>query len=172
MRYNLGSVAWIRRDKWRHIVEDLRTGDLSRRKAYALSHQFRVDNPGSCMGPAYYTKLIFFAAPPAGNGYSGSSGYIMDQWTSLSIYLLFGTDSGPLIDLSSSEYRGRRTDTVTDRNTPEIYEIFCQKIEFLADRLGISPEAVEERLFSVGGQRPGAWRKYVKENRPPRRRKH
>ena len=111
MKYDHGLAAWACRDRWLGIVKDLRAGTLSRQEAYARFRQFRAGNSGSGMGPAYYTKLIFFARPRADNDSCGTVGYIMDQWTSLSINLLFDTGNGPLIDLSSTEYNcdGTRT---------------------------------------------------------------
>lgn len=91
----------------------------------------------------------------------------MDQWTSLSVNLLYGTAGQPVIDMATSVFRGVRTDTVSDRNSPEAYETFCLCIEDLARRLGDAPEIVEEWLFSKGGHHPSPWRKHVKENRLP-----
>lgn len=161
MKYGHGRKIWEHRRSWRDIIMRLRAGDLSRADAYRAFAQFRAENPGCGMGPAYYTKLIFFCGPD-------HDGYIMDQWTSLSVNLLFSSGEKPVVDMVSTVFRGVRTDTVTDRNKPEDYEAFCRGVEFLADRLEVEkPETVEEWLFSKGGRNPGPWRKYVKDNRPP-----
>lgn len=160
MKVGHGERAWQVRKHWTEIVETLRAGRLSRREAYDRFHQFRQANPRCGIGPAYYTKLIFFADPR-------HDGYIMDQWTSLSINLLTAVGADFKIDMASGAIRGRRYDRVTERNTADIYEQFCLAIDKLAGEIGLSPEAVEERLFSSGGRHAGAWRTYVKANRPP-----
>ncbi|MBD3755581.1 MAG: hypothetical protein IE937_08060 [Gammaproteobacteria bacterium] len=59
-------------DKWLAVGNRLRSGDLSRSEGYALCHAVMnsITRPG--IGPAYFTKLIFFAEPK-------HDGYIMDQ---------------------------------------------------------------------------------------------
>jgi hypothetical protein len=96
------------------------------------------------MGPAYFTKLIFFLRPDL-------NGYIMDQWLARSINLLF-PQAGP-IRLSNT--------VVTDRNTADDYERFCSHVEHVARELGITPAEAEERMFSNGGRSKGRWRQYV-----------
>lgn len=160
MKYPHGRKIWQHQDKWVDIIAQIRSGNLSRTEAYAAFATFRADNPGCGMGPAYFTKLIFFCHPD-------HDGYIMDQWTSLSVNLLYGNAGQPVIDLATSVFRGVRTDTVSDRNSPETYETFCLCVEDLARRLGDAPEIVEEWLFSKGGRFPSPWRKHVKENRLP-----
>lgn len=163
MKYLHGRKIWQYRQTWVNLVAQLRTGKISRADAYAAFAQFRTDNPGCGMGPAYFTKLIFFCHPR-------HDGYIMDQWTSFGVNLLFSARGEPVVDMVTTEFRGVRTDTVSDRNTPETYETFCQCIEELAGRLGVEKaEVVEEWLFSKGGRNPGPWRKHVKEHRPLRR---
>jgi hypothetical protein len=100
------------------------------------------------MGPAYFTKLIFFLDPK-------HDGYIMDKWTATSVNLLWNPW---LIKLSAEYY-------VTDRNTEIEYEKFCQVIERIATELNLSPVIVEERLFSSGGRKSHPWRRHVKDYR-------
>jgi len=159
MKYGHGRSMWNLQDSWRDIITRLREGSLSRIESYELFRRFRSDNPGSGMGAAYFTKLIFFCRP-------NSDGYIMDQWTSLSVNLLFKSPDNPVVDMITTNYKRGRTDTVSDRNTSDNYETFCQCIEYLAVRLGVQkPEEVERWLFSQGGRTPAQWRQYVKEHR-------
>lgn len=159
MKLDHGRRAWAIRESWVKIVDDLRAGRLTRVEAYGRFQQLRRDHPGCGMGPAYYTKLIFFAHP-------AHDGYIMDQWTSLSVNLLVESPS-PLVALTSGQVRGVRYDRVTDANSAETYERFCSAIDQLAQALGLSAEQVETRMFSQGGKRPGVWRRYVRAHRPP-----
>lgn len=164
MKLDHGRRAWAVRSDWVTIIDDLRAARLTRREAYAQFQQLRRDHPGCGMGPAYYTKLIFFAHP-------AHDGYIMDQWTSLGINLLVGPAEGPLVLLSSGLVNGARFDRVTDTNACDVYERFCSAVDQLASELGLQPEQVEERLFSKGGRNAGEWRQYVKANRPPLQRR-
>lgn len=159
MKINHGSLAWKARKDWLSIVIDLRAGVLSRGKAYERFKQFRKESPRCGMGPAYYTKLIFFASP-------SHDGYIMDQWTALSVNLITDLRKSPIVQMTTGHFRGRRWDRVADTNDALTYEAFCLTIERMGAEMEMSPEAVEERLFSQGGRKPGQWRTYVKANRP------
>lgn len=161
MKYGHGRNVWPLQNSWSDIVAQLRKGNLSRVESYEVFRRFRSDNPRCGMGPAYFTKLIFFCRPD-------SDGYIMDQWTSLGVNLLFSVREKPVVDMTTTVYKRARTDTVSDRNTSDNYETFCQCIDYLAVRLGVEkPEEVERWLFSRGGRSPAPWRRYVKEQRPP-----
>lgn len=93
------------------------------------------------LGPAYYTKLIHFAAPQL-------SGYMMDQWLARSINLLYG----PVIHLNGTH--------VSDRNSRDVYEEFCLLVDALAKRSKDIGEQTEQALFSEGRGR-GLWRNYL-----------
>ncbi|WP_156424752.1 hypothetical protein [Novosphingobium fuchskuhlense] len=170
MKYDHGRTAWGLREKWSPIIADIREGRLSRVQAYECFRKFRISNPRCGFGPAYYTKLIFFAS-------SEHDGYIMDQWTSVSANLLLSYNSHPIVDLTAATSRGQTSHSVSDRNAEDVYETFCKGIEFLASQddlrqgLGItSAEEVEMRMFSYGGRHPAAWRQYIKRQpQPPKR---
>lgn len=157
MKYDHGRLAWPHAVHWAPIVGELRAGKLARKAAYERFREMRARNRNSGMGPAYFTKLIFFADPR-------HDGYIMDQWTSLGINLLSAV--GPLVHMTTSVYRGRRTDTVSDRNDGNTYERFCSAIEEIGSHLGCTAEVAEQYLFSQGGREPAPWRRFVQHHRP------
>ena len=53
---------------------------------------------------------------------------------------------------------------MSDKNTSQIYENFCHKIEYLAHLLNLKPIDLEENLFSNGGINKGKWRQFVVDN--------
>lgn len=135
-------------NEWFRLIEDLRNKKIkTREEAYVLFTALRKSKNLKGMGPAYFTKLICFVNPEL-------KGYIMDQWTSKSINLLFENKS---VVLNTSGH-------VTDKNTSQIYEEFCSKIEYLADLLKLKPIDLEENLFSNGGVNKGKWRQFVVDN--------
>jgi hypothetical protein len=95
------------------------------------------------LGIGYFTKLICFLAP-------NLKGYIMDQWVSKSINFIYG-DS--LVKLTNN--------WVNNNNDGDIYETFCSRIDEIAKDLNCDGFEAEERLFSIGGKKRGAWRAYV-----------
>lgn len=129
------------------------------------------------MGPAYYTKLIYFL----GKG----DGLIMDQWTSRSINLLFGKE---IIDLQPGQRKSNsdRYYTVKPTNDRGVYATYNEAIAILANKLSenlqerVSLSETEELIFSFTTDRKKsphldydhykaatAWRKYVEENHRP-----
>ena len=136
------------------IVREMRTSTISRAEAYDRLARFRRDHPGCGMGPAYFTKLIFFAR-------QSHDGYILDQWTARSINLLLQTDEHriSLTRVNNDSFR------VSDRNTADDYERYCRIVEHIATQEGVKPDEIELRLFSSGapkrGGKRGEWREYV-----------
>jgi len=134
--------------EWLDIITKMRKNEIkSRKEAYGLFARLRKNKKLKGMGPAYFSKLICFVNP-------NLKGYIMDQWTSKSVNLLF----------ESKFTFFNKNGNVTDKNTPEIYEDFCCKIEYLADLLKLNPIDLEENLFSNGGVNKGKWREFVVDN--------
>lgn len=80
----------------------------------------------------------------------------MDQWTARSANFLAGKT---LVALDIVGSWGERR--VADRDTPETYERFCALVEDLADRMGVSPEEIELRMFA-GGTGKNDWRSLVR----------
>ena len=134
--------------EWLDLIVRMRTEEIKTRKeAYELFKNLRKNKKLKGMGPAYFTKLICFVNPKL-------KGYIMDQWTSKSINLLF---ESKLLFLGNNV-------NVTDNNSDEIYEDFCLKIEYLPELLNLKPIDLEENLFSNGGINKGKWRQFVVDN--------
>jgi hypothetical protein len=104
----------------------------------------RAQNLLPGLGVSFFTKLICFINP-------NLNGYILDQWTGKSVNLLFDDQ---LIAITNYGW-------INDNNTPETYELFCQRIEEIALILGCTPLEAEEKIFSNGGIIRGVWRQYI-----------
>ncbi len=139
-RLESNEVAWV------EIVGALRRNGLDRFASYEICSKAVRDTKSGGIGPAYFTKLIFFANPR-------HDGYIMDQWSSRSVNLL--VDGHPIV-------RMRTRDHVDPRNSATDYEAFCQVVEQLSLLLpGRTPEETEQCLFSTGGKNLASWRRYL-----------
>lgn len=144
--------AWSERSKLEKYIEEIRLGELTREQEYNL---FCGEGEISGLGPAYFTKLLYFFSP-------NRDRYIMDQWTTKPIILLTGKN---LIRHSNQG--------PTRKNTGKNYELFCQVIDNLVYEINAtSGDEVEQRLFSVGSirrQPRGEFRQFIVErwkNRP------
>lgn len=135
---------------WLPVIERLRENPLKRDAVYDMFAELRSLGAKG-MGPAYFTKLIYFLGRN-----ETSRGYIMDQWTARSINLLCGLDLIHLSKFQSFQF-------VNDKNNGAVYEKFCACVEGLAQQLDVKPDEAELLIFSEGRSR-GAWRTYVKEN--------
>ena len=137
-------------NSWKCIISKLRNEEYSSIKGYEKFYELRNNNELSGIGPAYYTKLIFFCHPK-------HDGYIMDQWTARSVNLLID-QSDNRIRLNKSKY----FQGVSDFNDQCVYEEFCCNVERLAKECGNpDPSEIEEALFSKGGRNKLDWRRYV-----------
>ena len=145
MKVGHGRNMWAAKDDLERDDDLTRTlgalPNLNRREAYTRFRTLRSANGLPGVGPAFFTKLIYFM----GQG----DGYILDQWTGRSINLLFG----PLVHLSPVAGGWR----VTDGNSAIHYERYCRCVERLAEMLTANdPSEVESALFA-----PGPWRDYL-----------
>jgi hypothetical protein len=156
MRRNNARDCFAVDQLWMPIVEDMRLNKLSRVDAYCLFRSLRLDKRLPGLGPAFFTKLIYFFGKN-----SISRGYIMDQWTARSANLLLGRQLIHLVKHKDVAW-------VSDLNSENVYEEFCQFIEFLSGELSVGPDAAEEIIFSSGNtgkkQTRGGWREYVLTN--------
>jgi len=167
MRARNGRSIWKAKDQWMPICEKLRSGDFqSRQDAYEAFRRLRLEKKLPGMGPAYFTKLLFFARPV-------QDAYILDQWTARSIHLLTQSRAWPDVQIDAYSLKrmtGRNGSTktiratVTDRVTSTDYEHFCKLVEQLGQTADVNPCEIEEIMFGQGGRNPTAWRSYVMEN--------
>lgn len=147
-------TAWANRHEIESKLKKMKTEKMCLQEAYDLfCGQGKI--PG--LGPAYFTKLLYFFCPEPVNM------YILDQWTTKSVLLLTGAHIIRHTNLGPTRW-----------NTGENYELFCRVIEHLITPLNAnSGEEVEQRIFSVGGARKqprGPFRQVVFDrwpNRPP-----
>ena len=152
MRRNSGVTALSTVSHWLPVCDEIRNGALSRTEAYEKLISIRLKNQMKGMGPAFFTKLIFFLMHGQKN-----QGYIMDQWTGASVNLLSESE---LVKLKKTKTKNTYFETVTDRNTANDYENFCSYVECIADKSKQNPVKVELAMFSEGKGK-GDWRKYV-----------
>ena len=154
---------------WLRISEEVRKGRLGREEAFASFAELSQQGNLVGMGPAYYTKLIYFLMPRVG---SHPVGYIMDQWLGCSVNLICQQEVVRMDTMTMwiSHKRGdvrKATSRVSPLNTSEHYGRFCEAVEMLAETMGEgwSPDATELALMSSGGRSPALWRSYVIEHR-------
>lgn len=151
--------------KWRGVAEEVRFGGISRAKAYSLFHALRVKGALPGMGPAFFTKLVFFLRGKDIFDF----GYIMDQWTGCSLNVLTGDPNTVLMNAIYTWTRSMtiRSDfQVSDENGVDRYERFCAAIDRIADEISLPPIDAELLLMSQGRGR-GVWRQHVIAHRQP-----
>ena len=109
------------------------------------------------LGPAYFTKLIFFYTR-----YKPYGGFILDQWTGKSVELI--TDGRTRMAWESitaklSKGRISRWDATLSRSTSgDTYAEFGRLVHELASETGRPPDVVEAAMF---GGKDEPWRRYV-----------
>ncbi len=155
MRVSNARTAFSTWGEWRGICGLLLNGEISDLEAYKKFLDLRKSQKLRGMGPAYFTKLIFFLG--SGNG------FIMDQWTARSVNLLF--DGGPL--------KFTRSGYLSPNNSDIEYKWFCDRLKDIAQHLETTGEQIEKLLFSHSPHKKPrgmdvdefrrfcAWRKYV-----------
>jgi hypothetical protein len=160
MSYVNGRKALQCYDIWEPICQGLVSDKLDYIEAYDAFFEAHHSGKMSGIGPAYYTKLIFFL----GSG----DGLIMDQWTSKSINLIHEEN---IIKLTSG-YVSKFADS-------EMYYKYVHSVSELAKRLYIGCNSLianmksEELIFSISARKKpkfltiqehgivSAWRAYV-----------
>ena len=157
------------RGEWLNVAQRIRGGKLTRAQAYERLKALREQGRLKGMGPAFFTKLIYFLTPR--DNATPKPGYIMDQWAGSSVNLLTGSD---MVLLNATRAWGApkgKLDpsfefTVSDENTSDDYEAFCSVVDRLACRFCLCVDQVDQALFSAGGRTPKTWRKYVTAHQP------
>lgn len=157
MRRNNAITALEKINFWLPICEEIRNGKLSRGEAYKKLITVRNQKQMGGMGPAFFTKLIFFLMHKQKN-----QGYIMDQWTGASVNLLTNRE---IVNLKKIKNQESYYEIVSDKNSEEDYENFCSFIEQIAEKIKENPIKVELAMFSNGGKFKGGWRKFVIKSR-------
>lgn len=134
------------------ICDDIRRGNVDCHGAFDSFSKSLDLMPG--ITAAFFSKLIFFLSPD-------HNGYIMDQWTSKSVNLIFDREVVVL------GYSGH----VSKRNSMANYVDFCGCVEWLAEAFPknspyqpVDAEWIEMALFSKGGRNADQWRKYVRDH--------
>lgn len=160
MKTNHGHDLWVAKNHWLPLCDEVRQGKHTRRSAFEAFSKLKASGKLPCMGPAYFTKIIFFADPKA-------DGYILDQWTARSVHLLTGQWQWPSVVADYETKKKAVSDPsqlrlrVIDKVTGTDYEDFCLFVEDVGARLGIHAHQAEEQLFSNGGRQAHPWRTHV-----------
>ena len=155
-----GQLAINTIKSYEKICLGLLRGELDSTSAYDEFYKQKKLGQMRGVGPAYYTKLIFFLGNQAGA--------IMDRWTARSTNLLL---NAPVVKLNSTKY-------VDNENPKQVYAEYLEFISELKTTLSIeSVSKTEELIFSCSHiqatvinrlgkhhQACSAWRKYVVEN--------
>jgi hypothetical protein len=82
MKAGHGRSIWATRKDWLPVCEQLRAGIIPNRvEAFEAFRLLRHGGKLPGMGPAYFTKVLFFARPI-------QDAYILDQWTARSMLTL------------------------------------------------------------------------------------
>lgn len=160
-------------ERWLDVAERVRAGRLTRETAFDAFAELNHDRSMMGMGPAYYTKLIYFLMPRGG---AKPIGYIMDQWLGCSVNLICAQEVVRMETSVTWTYVGRgkskravrkASSRVSPLNTSEQYDRFCRTVESVAECMDgdWSPDAAELALMSRGGSRPAPWRAYVVKHR-------
>lgn len=162
MKRDNGRRIWSARSHWLSVCNDVRAGLHTRATGFNAFSALRAKGLLPGMGPAYFTKVLFFASPHG-------DAYILDQWTARSMHLLSGQGRYPSVrkDYTSASKAKRLSAPhmlrviVDDRVTSADYVDYCIQVDSLAVTLGWTAHQVEERLFSNGGKSPHPWRAHV-----------
>jgi hypothetical protein len=151
--------------QWLPVIDEIKNQNIPRSEAYKSLARLREQGHLEGVGPAFFTKFIYFFSENKTN-----RGYIMDQWTAKSANILISDQEQIIID--------RYTQTVSDKNTEKNYEVFCNFIEELSQKLSsewkinVTPDQAELCIFSLGEQKikedddelnmRREWRRYLK----------
>lgn len=162
MQRGNGRRIWVARADCLAVCAAVRAGSHTPASGYDAFSTLRSKKRLPGMGPAYFTKILFFASP-------AQDAYILDQWTARSMHFLSGQGKYPAVRKDyTSAAKARKLKTpealrviVDDKVTSVDYVDYCNNVNHLATRLGWHAHDVEERLFSSGGRVPHLWRAHV-----------
>lgn len=151
---------------WLDVADRIRAGTLDRKTAYEKFTKLRRAKKLFGLGPAYFTKIIYFLTPK--NEVLTSQPYIMDQWAGCSINLLLSKE---LVRMNVTRHWKPGTDQpdftyqVAEANTGADYEAFCTSVDALRAECGLTPDQVDRAMIANGGRKKSSWREYVIANR-------
>lgn len=155
-------------DRWLRLADDIRAGQFNRSGAYNEFSKLKAERVLKGIGPAYFTKLIFFLMPRLPE--SHTPGYIMDQWVGSSVNLL--ADREVVLMNRLGTWKKTKTSVVlstdlmvSDLNDGVRYEEYCSYIEAIGRVIHRSGAETEQLMMSSGGRKKQSWRGYVKSQR-------
>jgi len=142
-------LTWVHLERLAKIVEQVYRGGLTRKRAYEL---FCGNGAINGLGPAYFTKLLFFFSP-------APSFYIMDQWTAKSINYLADENVIPLA-ADSRQTNG----PCPKKNSGVTYARYCTIVDDLAQMHTppLTGAQTEQKLFCSGSPNVGRWRTIIR----------
>ena len=156
----------IAHEGWLAVADDIRKGQLDRKAAYNAFLALRDSGKLYGVGPAYFTKIIYFLTPRSSE--TQDHAYIMDQWAGCSINLLVCDELVKMDvtrrwrkDADEPDYSYR----VSDANTGVGYEKFCVAADALRMHFNLTHDQVDRLMIANGGKNKSSWRKYVIGNR-------
>jgi hypothetical protein len=148
-------LTWANWDRLAKILALIFEGGMTREHAYEL---FRGKGAIKGLGPAYFTKLLFFFSPE-------KTFYIMDQWTAKSINYL--ADEEVVVLAQGQDGTDGPSST---RNSGATYARYCKMVDELS-QLNCPPltgEQTEQKLFCSGSPDVGKWRAIIRAAYPKR----
>jgi hypothetical protein len=151
---------------WLDVANRIRAGKLDRKAAYEAFAQLRHARKLFGLGPAYFTKIIYFLTPRTEA--KSDQPYIMDQWAGCSINLLLSTE---LVKMNVTRLwkpgkdKPDFTYQVSEANTGADYDTFCTAVDALRAEFGRSPDEIDRAMIANGGRKKSSWRQYVISNR-------
>lgn len=155
--------------EWLTVAENWREAKCSRQEAFDELRSIRARGALKGLGPAFYTKLIYFLTRR--DCETIKQGYIMDQWAACSINLLVGK---PIVHLNCSMTAAKGTKpttygfTVSDLNSGLQYEEFCVAMDALvALDPNYSSDMIDRALLGNGKNKKeiSTWRAHVTRHR-------
>ncbi|MCF4098198.1 8-oxoguanine DNA glycosylase OGG fold protein [Maritalea mediterranea] len=147
---------------WLKLADSIREGKVHRSSAYDAFSALREEKKLYGVGPAYFTKMIYFLTPRSSPRQEPA--YIMDQWAGCSINLLLAQELVKMDVIRKWEKEAsapKFTYMVSDANTGENYEKFCNAAEALRLHLNLTHDETDRLMLANGGKNKSSWRKYV-----------
>lgn len=164
MRFDNGRRLFAEENsEWLETADRVRTAEMTRSEAYKAFYSLRKKDKLNGMGPAFFTKLVFFLRGKK----DCDIGYIMDQWVGCSINLLCQPNPPVLMDAiykADKDAKIKKAFSVSEHNDSARYEDFCSALDQVAKVLSLSGIEAELLLMSSGRGR-GPWRNYVIQKR-------